>query len=119
MIAYQKQAIDSAIANPILNLPRMGAVLVLRNGDIFYGYNQQRSHPFQKQWAKHPEAIFLHAEIDALIRAMKMVPDEMIVGSSIYIARVLKNGQPALAKPCSGCLGALIHFGVDNIWWTE
>lgn len=121
---YLDLAIDIARKNPIQKLPRMGAILVLRNGYLFTGKNQYKSHPLQAQWSRNPQSIFLHAEIDCLVKVVAndvedLMNDGSLKTASIYVARVGKNNLPALAKPCSGCFGALIHFGIDNIRWTE
>lgn len=116
MKSVEQIAIEAAIYNPIQNLPRMAAVLITPGGDIFVGRNQFKSHPLQAVWSRNPQSIFLHAEIDALIKYLKR--HTFYYPSSIFVARVLKNNQPALAKPCSGCFGALLHFGITNIRWT-
>jgi len=45
-----------------------------------------KSHPFQKRWAPHPEAIYTHAEIDAIRNALKR--DEDLTRCTLYIARL-------------------------------
>lgn len=39
-------------------------------------------------------------------------------GSVVYVARTLKNGQVALARPCSRCLKALSLRNVSRIYYT-
>jgi deoxycytidylate deaminase len=55
---------------------------------------------------------FLHAEIDALIRAEFKATD-------LYVARVLKDGSPALAKPCPICRLAMKRAGVLRVHYTN
>jgi len=89
-------------------LDKKGKVLAIRTNDY------ECSHPLQKHFAVlvgKPEAIFLHAEIAALIAAKKEV-------HKLLIARVDKNGKPLPAKPCPICEKAIEAFGVKEIEYT-
>lgn len=96
---------------------RLAAVLCSRSGSVVVGYNKSKSHPLQYRFTGDTNKIYLHAEIDALVRASQMGIN--IHYSRIFIARVLKDGSRALAKPCKYCWKALLHFGVAEIGWTE
>ena len=74
-----------------------------------------KTHPLQKHFAMlagKPEAIYLHAEIAALLRCN----DRPI--HTIRIERYRKDGAPANAKPCCICRLAIQAFGVVNITHT-
>lgn len=74
-----------------------------------------RTHPLQKHFAElvgRPEAIYLHAEIAALVRCGGKKP------YTISIERYLKDGTPALAKPCSICERAIKAFGIKRVIYT-
>ena len=117
MDKYLEDAIFWARQNSINNLPRMAAILILSDNSVLIGENKYKTHPLQKQFGRNIHSIHLHAEIDAIVQATRVFGD--IKGSSLYIARVLKDGTSALAKPCIGCQRAIIHFGIQNVWWTE
>lgn len=112
-------AIDYARKNPIIKLPKMAAVIYYRRDLISFGYNSLKSHPFAAKYCRHPEAIYLHAEIAAIRKALSVLTLAELRASDLYVARVLKNGTPALAKPCSGCMRAIVEFGIQNVVWTE
>jgi tRNA(Arg) A34 adenosine deaminase TadA len=113
-------AIKVAEANPIQNLPPMSALLVDTRGKVVaVGMNRRKSHPLQKSYAPNPKAILLHAEIDAIKRALRTHTREEIATMTMYIARVGKKGLPAKAKPCIGCARALEDFGIKQVHWTE
>lgn len=40
------------------------------------------------------------------------------VGAVIYIARVLKDGNPALARPCKKCQNVLRAHGIKKAYFT-
>lgn len=112
-----EEAIKVAQANPITDLPKMAALIYDRKKLISVGMNSRKSHPLAKQFQKHPEAICTHAEIAAIVNAMRQ--GISVEGMSMYIARIGRLGYPLLAKPCIGCSRALISFGLKNVYWTE
>jgi tRNA(Arg) A34 adenosine deaminase TadA len=78
--------------------------------------NYLKTHPLQAQCARQvgePERIFLHAEIDALVRLK-----DWSRAYKIVITRHTKDGLPALAKPCKACLHALSLAGIKHIEHT-
>lgn len=70
-----------------------GVVVQSRNGCIFH--------------QRIPRA---HAEARL---ARKLTP-----GSVVYVARTLKDGTVAMAKPCVSCQNCLRHRGVDRVYYT-
>lgn len=112
------KAIQYALQNPITSLPRMAAVLEIPNIPVLWiGYNKLTTHPLQKEFGRNASAIYLHAEIDAIVRALEEV-SVPFHDAHMYVARVWKNGTPALAKPCVGCERAIVHFGITHVEWT-
>lgn len=114
------RCIQHAIKNPIqsrgrTSISRMAALITNKYNDDYYGQNKYKTHPLMKRFSRSDDKLCLHAEIDALLK-MDSYPDFSCY--DIYIARVLKNNTPALAKPCSTCLGALTYFGIRNMYWT-
>lgn len=126
-------AIEIAKSNPIKprgrnSISRFAAIL--SNGrQSFYGLNKYKTHPLQSKFGSNPECIYLHAELDAIIRAINFraryegkrylsldICD--LSDFDMYIARVLKDGTPAIAKPCEGCMKAIEHFNVRSVQWT-
>lgn len=98
---------------------RLCAIITDKKGNILsIGHNSySKTHPRQFYFAKKvgtAHRIFLHAEIDALLK----IPYGSIP-NSIYIARVGKNKQPLLAKPCSICQMAIQDARIKNIYYTK
>jgi deoxycytidylate deaminase len=76
-----------------------------------------KTHTIQAKYGKmagKPSSIYLHAEIDALIKARNRggVPHR------IFVARYYRDGSPAMAKPCPICMAAITDFGIEIIEWT-
>lgn len=74
-----------------------------------------RTHVIQAKYSQmvghSEEAIYLHAEIAALLKARKPV-------YRIEIFRLNADGSPALARPCAACRAAIKDFGVQVISYT-
>lgn len=75
-----------------------------------------KSHPMQKKFAEAeglPEKIYLHAELDAIIKCQHLNK-----AHSIHIFRFGKKNQPLLAAPCPICLSAIRKSKIKHIFHT-
>lgn len=73
-----------------------------------------KTHPLQSKYAnlsKRPAAIYLHAELDALIKARQQV-------HKLVVIRVNSKGKPVIAKPCPSCQLAIRDFNVKHVTHT-
>jgi len=88
-----------------------------RGRAISHGENSYtKTHPYQVKMSKlvgKPEAIYLHAEIAALVKLKDWSRAHKIV-----IERYDEEGNPRLAKPCPACLRALRDAGIKIIDFT-
>jgi tRNA(Arg) A34 adenosine deaminase TadA len=101
---------------------RMAAAIVLRNKIISFGYNRMKTHPLQAKYGSNSESIYLHAEISAIKNALKVISVSELKKCDMYVFRQRKmNGryEHALAKPCSGCMRAIVEFGIKNVIYTK
>lgn len=77
--------------------------------------NYEKTHPLQAFFARQtdkPEAVFLHAEIAAILAS----GDRQI--HSIHVERYKRDGTEGLAKPCAACQAAIKAFGIRHITYT-
>lgn len=75
-----------------------------------------KTHPYQIRLAKRvgrPDAVFLHAEIQALVRLKDKSKAHKIV-----IERFDSRGNPRLAKPCEICSLAIEESGIEIVEHT-
>jgi len=88
-----------------------------RGRQISMGRNRYtKSHPLQARLAREAglhEKIYLHAEIEALVKLRDWDRAYRIV-----IERYAKNGKPALAKPCPICQRGLRLAGIEHVEHT-
>ena len=94
------------------------AILYDKKGRILsVGRNSYvKTHPFQAKSAQavgEEHKIYLHAEIDALVKAKTWEKAHKLV-----ITRFSRDGKPALAKPCKVCQHALKLAGIKHIQHT-
>ena len=108
---------------PIAGRARIAAAIVLKNEIISIGTNQRKSHPLQAKFSRHYQAIHIHAEIDAIAKAVKRIDTRRLAQSTLYVARVKLDRTGGdwmwgLAKPCSGCARAIASFDIKRVVWT-
>lgn len=112
------EAIELARSNPITDLPKMAAIIYDRKKIISTGFNSRKSHPLAFKFSESHLKICTHAEVQAIINALKTHKPEELSGLRIVVARILKNGSTAKAKPCISCQRALANYGIEVVNWT-
>ena len=78
-----------------------------------------KSHPIQEKFGSTPYKIFLHAEIDAVVKAIRKVGGDDLSGYSLAIARICHDGSDAQAFPCDGCIDALQYYKCDGVTYFD
>lgn len=96
---------------------RHGAVIVKSGRVLSLGHNKWRNeslidHGMIEVSSEERKPITVHAEIDALSRIQD--PE----GTTIYIARISKDGEDKLSQPCPSCSYALNKAGVKRVVFT-
>lgn len=116
----RRQAID---VKPV-GSARIAAAVAIRNEVISLGHCQMRTHPFQARYAKNPDAIYLHAETNAISNSLNHVSKKDLSKATLYIRRVKLPTKDSfefvdgLAKPCAGCMRAIIAFGIKKVVYS-
>ena len=88
-------------------------MLAKGNRVLGVGFNKPKTHPKLKTWS-YVEGSGIHAEMSACLG----LGPQRLVGSSIHVARLLRNGEWGLAKPCFACQNFLRHAGVRSMFYT-
>jgi len=94
------------------------AIIYDRRGKVLsIGQNSYiKNHPLQARHAKKvgkEEAIFLHAEVHAIVRCR-----DLSKAAKIFVSRWDKDGKAMLAKPCPVCMSAIKAAGIGKIEYT-
>ena len=77
-----------AIAVEPVRQARIAACLVHRNEIVSFGINQMKTHPFQAQFGKNKDSIFLHAETDCIKNALREIDVDELSRCTLYIWRI-------------------------------
>lgn len=103
---------------------RVAAMVVYKGRVVSIGLNQDKTHPFASRFSKHPEAIFLHAEHDAILKAIFKIGEEGLKKATLIVCRVItdearKKVYYANARPCDGCYAAIKNYGIRRVVFTK
>lgn len=128
MAKFNQSVIDLLFDEAQENIPvanaRVMSAIVYKNKIIALGRNKNKSHPFQKKYCHHPEAILIHAENDAIVKALKRMSVEDLSKASIYIVRAKRDVPKGkfrfgLARPCPGCESAIASYNIKNVFYSN
>ena len=110
------------------------AAVVYKGRIISIATNGHKSHPIQKLYGRNrsdspnggerspcachnTKAIYLHAEVHAMIKAYAQISESKFRRSSLYVIRINKeSGELMFSKPCDGCMEAIDEFGINKIY---
>jgi deoxycytidylate deaminase len=104
---------------------RFATAIVLKKRVISVGTNRKKTHPLQSKYSKNPMAICIHAENDAIIKALRGHTIDDLKKATMYIVRVKKASKSAknmslgLARPCSGCQQSIAAYGLKHIVYSN
>lgn len=98
---------------------RMGAVIAKNGRVLSIGNNAVRYY-------KNPKGLkvsrvwedSLHAEQAAILKLLNARRQDELIGSTIFVSRVRKNGNPGLAKPCAICSELIRAVGIKKVVYT-
>lgn len=100
---------------------RIAAAIVYKGEIISIGTNSYKSDPLQAKYSKNEHAIYLHAEVSAIKKALKRINKDDLSKCSMYIVRrKLHDGMmcDGLAKPCVGCQRAIDTYNIQKVFYT-
>lgn len=103
---------------------RLAAAIVYKNDIISIGTNKFKTHPFQAKFGRNSHSIYLHAETTAIKNALRIISQRELSASTLYISRIKyldetkKNMIFGLAKPCSGCMRAIVTFNIKKVIYS-
>lgn len=109
---------EQSINNESVDGSKHAAAVVIKNKIVGVGVNSYKSHPFANKYSAREGAIYFHAETSAIYDALRYVSKDELKKATLYVARVNKNGDDAMSKPCSGCSRCIEDFGIRNVVYT-
>jgi len=100
---------------------RLCAILVKGGKVLSIGYNQRQTNAFCERYTdfvKGPNREFnisTHAEMHAVDQVRQKTD---LKGCKIFVARILKNDEPAISRPCCICQYVLYAHGIRKAYYT-
>lgn len=104
---------------------KVGAVAVLGGCVIARGHNSNKTSPIQAKYnhlrysdpatGYYPAKV--HAEIACLTK-IKYLDPPALAKVEVYVYRELKNGRPAMARPCPSCRAMMRELGIRKVCYS-
>jgi deoxycytidylate deaminase len=102
---------------------RVAAMLLHRNKIISFGWSQEKSHPFQQEFAKNKSAKFWHAETNAIFNARRKIDLDSLKKARLVVVRLKYSADRVtlkfgLARPCPGCARCIEAHGIKTVYYS-
>jgi deoxycytidylate deaminase len=102
---------------------KLSAAIVYRNDVIAIATNTTKTHPLQKKYGKNDNSVCLHAEIHAVVKALKIIDRSDFAQCELYIARARQTGRKSdyiwgSAAPCEGCIRMINDMNIKQTIFT-
>lgn len=114
-----RKLIKIAAAKPLIRHSHHAAGVVLDGKIISIGWAQYKTHPRMLEFQDRTERVYLHAEIDAINKAISKYGTSLLSEADLYVVRLSKGKTIGNSKPCEGCQKAIDAFGIKNVVWSE
>ncbi len=102
------------------------SAIYYKNSIISVAQNELKSHPLQSKHSSKDCLETLHAEVNAIRKALKIIQVDTLRHVNLYVARIrdgdgpIRFDQPewGLCKPCTTCQNVLDAFDIGNVFYT-
>lgn len=112
---YFERAYEIALHGPGAggkkNRFRLGSVLVYKKQILTAKYNCLKTSPKLRPFSRWP---FLHSESNCILSHGLDNCEHTV----LYVLRILRNGELAMARPCTSCNKLIKFVGVKKIYYT-
>jgi deoxycytidylate deaminase len=109
---------DVAETAPLIRHSRHAACILYRDRTLAVGVAQYKTHPLMRKYQDVSERVYLHAEVDAIVRTVNRYGTEILRQSALYVLRLTKGGSVSLSKPCEGCSRCISAFNIQEVYWS-
>lgn len=96
---------------------RLGACISIGRKVLGVGYNKVNRHQSKVKTDSWNGS--LHAEIAAVLDALRNHPVERLRGSTVTVVRIGKSGELRLAMPCKNCYNSLRNLGIKEVRFSN
>lgn len=105
--------------SPLIRHSRHVAAVTYKGKILAVGCAKYKTHPLQKKMQEeigNTERIYLHAEIDALVKVINKHGTDVLSECDLHVVRVSKGGSVSSSKPCEGCQRAINAFNIRKVY---
>lgn len=96
---------------------RLGACISIGRKVLGVGYNKINRYQSKIKTGNWEGS--LHAEISAVLDALRKYPASELKGATITVVRVDKHNELRLAMPCNSCYNSLRNLGIKEIRFSN
>jgi tRNA(Arg) A34 adenosine deaminase TadA len=117
---FEKQLKTAALNSTSRTKYLHSAGIVYKGSLLSIGTNQDKTHPSMMRFGRNEEAIWLHAEIDAINKFFSRRYLQINLSDcDLLCLRVTKAGHIGLSCPCDGCQEAIRTYGFRKVFYTD
>lgn len=110
--------IEASAKSDLVRSSRHACAILYKGQILAVGNNKRKSHPMMLKFNKESPKIFLHAEVDAIIKILNHHGIEILKDCTLYVIRTTKNGKLASSEPCEICKGIIRSFKIPQVFWS-
>ena len=92
--------------------------ITYKNRIIAIGVNKLKTHPIMLIYGKNKNAIFLHAEMDAIVKVINSHGPDILKSCALHVMRLPQGNVLGGSKPCVGCQRALDAFMLKEVYYS-
>lgn len=96
---------------------RLGACITLGRKVLGVGYNKINRYQSKVKTGSWDGS--LHAEIAAVLDALRKYPVGRLEGATVTVVRISKSGELRLAMPCKNCYNSLRNLGIKEVRFSN
>ena len=113
-----KTLISDALKCEMIQNSKHSACLVYKNKIISRGIAKRKTHPLMLKFSENQKKIYLHAELDCIVKTLNSFGHEILEHSDLYCLRITKGNAVGLSKPCAVCQAAIAAFKIRSVYWS-
>ena len=88
-----------------------------KNKVVSIGWNEDKTHPLNKQYPYKDFITSTHAEMRAIIKAKHKKED--FSDCNMLVVRIDYLGKVKNSKPCVGCQALIEDMGINKVWHSD
>ena len=95
---------------------RHAAAVTVKGNILSLGQNRMKTHPMMFRFSQNHNKVYLHAEIDAIVRCINRYGVDVLRDATLSVVRIGSAGDITNSQPCEHCQKAIEAFGLKAEW---